>query len=116
MLSKKSLLVNFNTEFYCNKLYSCRDLSQHIRDQIKVAFSKGNATQVNQDQCDRYYASLKRLSSNTYGDRYKRRFNSTASGLTHDQCNLALTPELQEEFEKREFTFFEKLSRWWNKP
>ncbi|XP_051154439.1 ubiquinol-cytochrome-c reductase complex assembly factor 2 [Leptopilina boulardi] len=88
-----------------------RDLSQHIRDQIQIAFSKGDVPQVNQDQCNRYYASLKRLSLNEYGNRYKRKFESTASGLTHDQCNIALTPELLSEFQEEDLSFLQKIKR-----
>lgn len=71
------------------------DLGQHIRDQLKIAFAKGDAaTQQNVEQCNRYYSSLKRISSNYYGHLYKRSLLSTASGLSREQCNLALTPEM----------------------
>ena len=80
-----------------NFLFQFRDLSQHIRDQVKIAFSKGEALNpVEQERCNRYYRSLKRLCTNQYGNRYKRPLNTTATGLTHDQCNLALTPEVQD--------------------
>lgn len=70
-------------------------MGQHIRDQLKVAFAKGDAaSQPNPEQCNRYYASLKRISSNHYGQLYKRSLLSTASGLNREQCNLALTPEM----------------------
>lgn len=72
-----------------------RDLGQHIRDQLKIAFAKGDvASQPNPEQCNRYYSSLKRISSNHYGQLYKRSLLSTASGLNREQCNLALTPEM----------------------
>ncbi|KAK2587645.1 hypothetical protein KPH14_003768 [Odynerus spinipes] len=82
-----------------------RDISQHIRDQVKIAFSKGDASQVDQEQCNRYYASLKRIASNHYGQRYKRTLTSTASGLTVEQCNLALSPEMQEFLKEEERNF-----------
>ncbi|XP_050460932.1 ubiquinol-cytochrome-c reductase complex assembly factor 2 [Cataglyphis hispanica] len=70
------------------------DLGQHIRDQLKIAFAKGDASQQNVEQCNRYYSSLKRISSNHYGQFYKRSLLSTASGLSREQCTLALTPEM----------------------
>lgn len=75
------------------------DLGQHIRDQLKIAFAKGDITvQSDLERCNRYYASLKRISSNHYGQKYKRTLLSTASGLDKEQCNLALTPEMLEYF------------------
>ncbi|KYQ58887.1 putative S-adenosyl-L-methionine-dependent methyltransferase CG14683 [Trachymyrmex zeteki] len=72
------------------------DLGQHIRDQLRIAFSKGEAAnQPNPEQCNRYYTSLKRISSNYYGQLYKRSLLNTASGLSREQCNLALTPEVR---------------------
>lgn len=88
-----------------------RDLSQHIRDQIKIAFAKGDIPRANQDQCNRYYESLTRLSINKYGNRYKRKFDTTATGLTHDQCNLALTPEFLEALHEEETTYFQRIKR-----
>ncbi|XP_012285266.1 ubiquinol-cytochrome-c reductase complex assembly factor 2-like [Orussus abietinus] len=88
-----------------------RDLGLHIRDQIKIAFAKGESSQVDKELCDRYYASLKRLASNHYGSLYKRTLTSTASGLTVEQCNLALSPELQEFFAEEERSYFSKARR-----
>lgn len=80
-----------------------RDLGQHIRDQLKIAFAKGEATSLpNPEQCNRYYSSLKKISSNYYGQLYKRPFLSTASGLNREQCNLALTPEMLEYLKKED--------------
>lgn len=70
------------------------DLGQHIRDQIKIAFAKGEAAQPDPERCNRYYASLKRIASNYHGQIYKRSLLSTASGLNREHCNLALTPEM----------------------
>ncbi|KAF7398889.1 hypothetical protein HZH66_006786 [Vespula vulgaris] len=87
-----------------------RDLSQHIRDQVKLTFSKGDiTTPVDQEQCDRYYASLKRITSNHYGQIYKRNLTSTASGLTAEQCNIALSPEMKEYLEEENKFFLKKL-------
>jgi len=91
-----------------------RDLGQHIRDQLKSAFAKGEATtQPNPEQCNRYYSSLKRISSNYYGHLYKRSLLSTACGLNKEQCNLALTPEMLEYLKEEErgiiYKFYKKV-------
>ncbi|XP_078034581.1 ubiquinol-cytochrome c reductase complex assembly factor 2-like [Augochlora pura] len=87
------------------------DLGQHIRDQIKVAFAKGEATnQVDREVCDRYYVSLKKISSNQYGQMYARVRNDTASGLTKEQCNMALSPELREYLENEERGILKRIA------
>lgn len=89
-----------------------RDLGQHIRDQLKIAFAKGEATTPpNPEQCNRYYSSLKRISSNYYGHLYKRSLSSTASGLNKEQCNLALTPEMLEYLKEEDKGIIRKFYR-----
>lgn len=86
------------------------DLGQHIRDQLKIAFAKGEAaSQPNPEQCNRYYLSLKRISSNYYGQLYKRSLLTTASGLNREQCNLALSPEVLDHFKTEEKGIFRRL-------
>lgn len=86
------------------------DLGQHIRDHVKIAFAKGEAaSQPNPEQCNRYYSSLKRISSNHHGQLYKRSLFSTASGLNREQCNLALTPEMLEYMEKEDKGIFRRI-------
>lgn len=92
-----------------DKSKSGRDLSQHIRDQLKIAFAKGDATnQADLEQCNRYYSSLKRISSNHYGQLYRRSLLSTASGLNKEYCNLALSPEMSEYWLEEERGIFGK--------
>ncbi|XP_076166531.1 ubiquinol-cytochrome c reductase complex assembly factor 2-like [Ptiloglossa arizonensis] len=77
-----------------------RDLGEHIRDRVKLAFIKCEVySQVDQEQCDRYYLSLKRIVSNQYGQTYAHSRNSSATGLNREQCNLLLTPDMLEHFE-----------------
>ncbi|KAK0087031.1 hypothetical protein PV325_001875 [Microctonus aethiopoides] len=69
-----------------------RDLGQYIRDQVKIAFSKGDvATAFDKTKCDRNYNILKLIASNHYGKLYPRTQNSTATGLTSEQCHIALS-------------------------
>ncbi|XP_076750334.1 ubiquinol-cytochrome c reductase complex assembly factor 2-like [Xylocopa sonorina] len=85
-----------------------RDLAQHIRDQLKLAFAKGEASEVNREECDRYYKSLKRICSNHYGQMYKRTFSNSATGLTREQCNLMLSPEALKIIEEDSRGFFSR--------
>ncbi|XP_015512855.2 ubiquinol-cytochrome-c reductase complex assembly factor 2 [Neodiprion pinetum] len=88
-----------------------KDLGQHIRDQVKLAFSKGDLNNVDEKRCDSYYNSLERIASNRYGKLYKRSFNSTASGLTQEQCNAVLSPEFLELWQEEERGFLSRTAR-----
>lgn len=73
------------------------DLGQHIRDQLKIAFAKGEVSnEIDRKLCDRYYKSLKKISINYYGKKYPRIHSSSASGLDRELCNFALRPEVLE--------------------
>ncbi|XP_069694901.1 ubiquinol-cytochrome c reductase complex assembly factor 2 [Periplaneta americana] len=86
-----------------------RDLGQHLRQQVKEAFKAGEINQVNEEECNKVYASLKRLSDNEYGQMYQRKSNSCASGLTADECKALLSTEFLEELKQSEQGFFSKL-------
>ncbi|CAL7948581.1 unnamed protein product [Xylocopa violacea] len=86
-----------------------RDLAQHIRDQLKLAFAKGEASEVNREQCDRYYMSLKRICSNHYGQLYTRTLSNSATGLTREQCNLMLSPEALQTINEEGAGFFSRI-------
>lgn len=88
------------------------DLGQHIRDQVKIAFSKGEGSnQIDPILCDQYYNSLKRIASNHYGKIYTRVFSNTASGLSREHCNVILSPEMQEYFAEEEKGFIHRVIR-----
>lgn len=86
-----------------------KDLGQHIRDQVKLAFSKADLNQVDEERCNRYYNSLQRIASNQHGNSYKRTLSSTASGLTQEQCNIALSPEFLEAWQEEEGGLFSRI-------
>jgi hypothetical protein len=86
-----------------------RDLGQHIREQIKVAFRTGEIYPSDEDECNRIHASLKRLAENEYSQMYPRKSNSCASGLSSDQCHSLLSTEFLEELKKSERGFFSKF-------
>ncbi|CAD6240882.1 GSCOCG00008972001-RA-CDS [Cotesia congregata] len=74
-----------------------RDLGQYIRDRIKLEFSTNKVrSQAEKEECDRNYTSLQRISSNHYAKLYPRKLNSSGTGLSYEQCNCALSPEVLE--------------------
>lgn len=76
---------------------------------MKVAFKAGEIYHWDENECNRLYASLKRLADNQYGQMYQRKSNSCASGLSADECHALLSTEFLEELKKSEQGFFSKL-------
>lgn len=84
-----------------------RDFGQFLRDSLKNPHKKFNAE--NQEYWDRQYLALQKLHNNEHFLKYPRQFSSSASGLTADQCNIALSNEFLEELEKEEKSLFRKI-------
>lgn len=71
-----------------------RDLGEHLREQLKSTLGSSTITTVAANESlDKQIDALDRLSRNIYADKYRRVFNSTASGLTGAQCNQILSSE-----------------------
>lgn len=87
-----------------------RDLGHHIREQIKLGFTPGKIqTKAEKEQCDRYYTSLQRISSNHYANLYPRKLNSSATTLNSDQCNYVLSPEFLQQLKSHNRNIFQKV-------
>uniref|UniRef100_W8BCD6 Mitochondrial nucleoid factor 1 n=1 Tax=Ceratitis capitata TaxID=7213 RepID=W8BCD6_CERCA len=70
-----------------------RDLGEQIRKQVKdFTNPAGLSTEVN-DKLSAQIDSLERLSGNIYAKKYQRRYTSTATGLSAEQCSQVLSSE-----------------------
>src|SRR6218665_1718400 len=71
-----------------------RDLGLYIRQRIADGFRQGEASQINEKECDRVYDALHRICVDTYKKRYPRLGDNTgASGLKLDDCRLVSSTE-----------------------
>uniref|UniRef100_T1JKJ4 Mitochondrial nucleoid factor 1 n=1 Tax=Strigamia maritima TaxID=126957 RepID=T1JKJ4_STRMM len=86
-----------------------RDLGEHIRVKIAQGFRQGETSVVNERECEKTYASLSRIASNYYGDKYKRRFESSASGLSADDCRRIISNDGLKEVENIYASRLEKM-------
>lgn len=59
----------------------------------------------------KYYESLDKLASNYYYNKYPATFKKTSTGLTSDQCNAALSPEVQEYFQTKKQGLFSRIAQ-----
>lgn len=70
-----------------------RDLGQHLRDRVAVAFDKGEATTISDvAKCEAVLASLERIANDTYFLPEDRKI-ATSTGLSSDVCSLLTSEE-----------------------
>jgi hypothetical protein len=87
-----------------------RDLGQFIRDKVKIAF-ESDKQNLDSELCGRQYTALNKLADNHYKNKYKRTRNSTATGLSTEECNLILSEEVLEYLKYENKGFFRKIFR-----
>ncbi|XP_058982506.1 ubiquinol-cytochrome-c reductase complex assembly factor 2 isoform X2 [Musca domestica] len=70
-----------------------RDLGEQIRKQVTNLSNPAALTAEVTAQITKQIDSIERLANNTYGRKYKRVYDSTATGLSAQQCNQVLSSE-----------------------
>lgn len=70
-----------------------RDLGEQIRKQVKILSNPAGLTAEANVELNAQIDSLERLASNTYAKKYQRRYASTATGLSAEQCSQVLSSE-----------------------
>lgn len=83
-----------------DKTKTNRDVAVFLREEVKKAFSRGSLSTADEQKCAQVLASLNRLNNNYYGDKYRRSRNSSATGLSREECNGILSTEFLEELER----------------
>ncbi|XP_063627621.1 probable methyltransferase-like protein 15 homolog isoform X2 [Cydia splendana] len=86
-----------------------RDLGKVIRDKVKEAFESTERVNLDSELCNRQYAALNRLADNHYRNKYKRTHNSTATGLSTEECNLMLSSEVLTYLKEENKGFFKHV-------
>lgn len=69
---------------------------------------KDNKFEADTKFWDRQYVSMRVLLSNDHKNKYKRALISSATGLTAEQCNTALSNEFLNQLTEEEVSFTEK--------
>lgn len=92
-----------------NALVYSRDYCEFLTKHVTQAY-KENTFETNYKYWDQQYLALQKLLNNTNRNKYKRALTSSATGLTAEQCNQALSNEFLEELKnEEEKSFFGKL-------
>ncbi|XP_064097310.1 ubiquinol-cytochrome-c reductase complex assembly factor 2-like [Macrobrachium nipponense] len=86
-----------------------RDLGEHLRHQVTNAFKQGDATVVNENECQRIHSSLERLALNVHGNKFPRKLQSSSTGLSLDQCREISSTEFIETVQEEEAPLYSKV-------
>lgn len=84
-----------------------RDLGEYLKVYVDRVYRE-NKFESDTKYWDRQYISMNILLKNDNKNKYKRSLNSTATGLTPEQCNLALSNEVLKELAEEEQSFAKK--------
>lgn len=77
-----------------------RDLGQYLRDQLKAVLGGTNIIAVKDERLVRQHQSLENIVNDVHLKAYPRTLNSTATGLTGEQCREVLSSEFLEYLNK----------------
>lgn len=75
---------------------SVRDIAEQIRKQITILSNPTSLSAEETAKITKQIDSLERLANNTYGRKYQRIYDSTATGLSAQQCNQVLSSEFMQ--------------------
>lgn len=71
-------------------------MGEHLRKQLQALLRVNDITSITDEKLNKQFESLEKLANNVHGNKYKRSSNSTATGLTGEQCKQVLSSEFLE--------------------
>ncbi|XP_038118178.1 ubiquinol-cytochrome-c reductase complex assembly factor 2 isoform X3 [Culex quinquefasciatus] len=77
-----------------------RDLGQYLRDQLKAVLGGTNIIAVKDERLVRQHQSLENIVNDVHLKAHPRSLNSTATGLSGEQCREVLSSEFLEYLNK----------------
>lgn len=83
-----------------------RDLGQYLRESLQIHYKEGKLE--NAQYWDRQYLALQKIINNEHKKKYPRLLSSSATGLTVEQCNLALSNEVLEQLKEEEQSLYHR--------
>jgi len=87
-----------------------RDLGQFIRDKLKVHLDSGKVCSAeDQVRCLRTHELLNKIADNQHRIKYKRSYESSATGLTALQCKEVLSDDFLKYLKEDQVGFLSKV-------
>ncbi|GAB6027696.1 Mitochondrial nucleoid factor 1 [Chamberlinius hualienensis] len=84
-------------------------LGQYLRNRVSEVFKHGDASIVNERECEVTYKHLSSIANDEFRLQYKRRGTSSATGLPAGLCKQALTTEALSMIKYSQQGFFSRL-------
>lgn len=88
--------------FHSHNRLRFRDLGQYLRNQLQQVLGGSNIVTVKDSKLDAQFQSLENIANNVYYQKYPRKFTSTSTGLTGEQCRQVLSSEFLEYINKED--------------
>ncbi|XP_046567115.1 ubiquinol-cytochrome-c reductase complex assembly factor 2-like [Haliotis rubra] len=98
-------------EWPLDKTKTGRDLATVIRQRVGEAFKQGEASQINEAQCDEAFEHLNKINMNAFKQKYERTSETGATGAVKEQCTLVVSTEALEELNNADMGFVAKMKR-----
>ncbi|KAE8601273.1 hypothetical protein XENTR_v10013610 [Xenopus tropicalis] len=87
-----------------------RDLGAFIRQRVAQAFREGESTQVDDpDACDEMYASLNRMNTNYYREKYPRLQDTSFTEVTAEEYKMVLASDNLKQMEEMKKGMWKRL-------
>lgn len=87
--------------------FHCRDLGEFLRKQLKASLRAGNISTNGENQLQ----ALERICNNVHFNNYPRLRQSTATGLTSEQCKILISDTSLKYFAEQQKGLFSKIFR-----
>ncbi|KAK9883873.1 hypothetical protein WA026_004813 [Henosepilachna vigintioctopunctata] len=91
-----------------DKARTGRDLGEFLRKNVNKAYMT-NQFEANIKYWDKQYLFIQKLVNNEVANKYPRLISSSATGLTREQCEIALSNDFLEELKKEDEGYFKGL-------
>lgn len=85
-----------------------RDYREFLEEYVKNSY-KENKFESNYKYWDQQYIAIQKLVNNVSKTKYPRIYSSSSTGLTAEQCHLALSNEVLEDLKREEESIFSRL-------
>ena len=88
-----------------------RDLGSFIRERVAAGFKQGEATKINEAECDEKYRSLMNINANIYKNKYPRTGQQCgATGFSATDCRDIISEEAMDFYREEGYpTVFKRL-------
>ena len=98
-------------EWPVDEMKAGRDLGALIRQRVADGFKQGESSVIDEVQCQKKYESLVRLNSNQHKNAYPRAKDTTASGVSVEECQVMTATDTLKFFNEDDKSFLSRFQK-----